>query len=876
MRPFKLRLNPCLCLLTAALLSLLLAGSAAWAQSRTPLLPGVYQPVPATATALVSLQDDGSLLMRFWQGESTTPPSGGFAYLSRLVAGQRGRRLTGVWQSLPGSCCPGRGRQELEVIDAEAFRFLSFAPNLDQAAWPVDPNQVFRRVASLPVVQPAQRLAGVWRLAYWYTDLLPQGAPADLNEGVMVFKLLGDGLQGTWQGHAGHASLIPQASGARLEYADPAANFSLEAQLREDSGGLALSGPFRSSLGQGQMMLVRAALPANPPGPQLDDSGRLSGIWVDTRTGSDFFKISGSEAGISFTVYGGSLAQPRYLARGRAMPAGPDTLEGGAQDQPGYCCGNQATLSFKLLGPERMQVTALWWPQGRQKPAQQQAESYVLQRMDMQQAAAAQAQGGWPQVVPGRPGVPDTRSGAVRVVFTYQPQGPPREQALFSRGGYGRTLEIYLDSQGRPCARIDTAQGQVLLRSEAPVSPQEQHRLWLMYNAGGKALLFLDGQETASAPMPQGWAGSAAPYLIGGSRWPNRAFAGQIQGVQLWAAAPEPNSPEPPQLTLSPGETQPSLQQTAQAKRPATHTLVRLWHPGRLLHAYAADAAAQRAWEAQGFIRQGPVARLWTQERPGLKALWGFLHNRGYTILQTDANLPPGCRALGLLGYVQPQAQAGATPLWGLKADFPDPLRGGSRPDMLYTSRQDQLEEASRDGYVQPHTVGYVLPAQEPALARPMLYTWGGFWRGEGWGRFFLGQRGQELYMFWYYSNLEGPHFFGRYQLSEGGRVAQGIAVSGTGTQARYYRHRLVFDAQAKSGPRVKLTSWRLAAPLDDGRLVVFRNPRPSDTELLKAAQKLPAREEELLKASMAQPSPQEQYQQALSAARAQGRLLER
>jgi len=862
--------------LITALLALLLAVSAAWPQDRTPLLPGIYQPVPATATALISLQNDGSLLMRFWQGDGTTPPAGGFAYLSRLVPGQRGRRLTGAWQSLPGSCCPGRGRQELEVVDAEAFRFLRFAPSLEQAAWPVDPNQVFRRVAGLPVVQPAQRLAGVWRLAYWYTDLLPQGAPADLSEGLMEFKPLGDGLQGLWQGHPGHAALTPQASGARLEYADPAANFALDAQLREESGGLALVGPFRSTLGQGQMMLVRAALPANPPGPQLDDGGRLSGVWVDTRTGGDFFKISGSEAGFSFTAYGGSLAQPRYLARGRALPAGSDTLEGTAQDQPGQCCGNQAVLSFKLLGPERMQVTALWWPQGRPRPQQQQPETYLLQRVDLQQAAAAQAQGGWPQVVPGRPGVPDTRSGAVRVVFTWQPQGPPREQALFSRGGYGRALELFLDPQGRLGARIDTTQGQVLLRSETPVRPQEQHRAWLFYDAGGQARLNLDGQEVASAPLPQGWTGSAAPYLIGGSRWPNRSFAGQVQGVQLWAVAPDPNAPEPPQLTLSPGEAQPALQQTAQSQRPATHTLVRLWHPGRLLHAYAADAAAQRAWEAQGFIHQGPVARLWTQEQPGLKALWGFLHNRGYTILQTDANVPPGCRALGLMGYVKPQAQAGAAPLWGLKADFPEPLRGGSRPDTLYTSRQDQLEAAGRDGYVQPHTVGYVLPAQEPALARPVLYTWGGSWRGEGWGRFFLERRGQELHMFWYYANLEGPHFFGRYQLSEGGRVAQGIAVSGSGTQARYYRHRLVFDLQAQSGPRAQLTSWRLAAPLDDGRLVLFKNPRPSSTELLKAAQGLPPREAELLKAAAAQASPQEQFQQALPAARSQGKLLER
>lgn len=865
-----------LTLLAAFLLLLLVLCPAGEAQSKTALLPGIYQPVNASATAQISQQSDGSLLMRLWQGDSTAPTGGGFAYLGRLVPGPGGKRLAGTWQALPGSCCPGRGRQELEVLGPEAFRFSLFAPSLDQMAWPVDPDLVFRRVAGLPAMQPAQRLAGRWRLSYWYTDLLPEDAPADLVEGFLELRPLGDSLTGTWQGHPGQVTLTPRLGGARLEYSDSPAGFELEAELTDQSGGLALAGPFSSSLGKGQMMLARAGLPASPPEPQLESGGRLSGMWVDTRTGSDFFKINGSEKGFSFTAYGGSAAQPRYLAKGRALPAGPELLEGSAQDQPGQCCGNQGLLSFKLLDSDRMEVSALWWPQGQPRPQQQQPATYVLQRVGRQQAMASQAQGGWPQVIPGRPGVPDAHSGAVRVVFTWQPQGQNQEQTLFSQGGYGRALELFLDPQGRLGARLDTAQGPVQVLAATAVTPQELHRAWLLYNVGGQARLLLDGQEVASAPLPQAWTGSAAPYLIGGSRWPNRRFSGQVHGVQLWAAAPDPEAPEPPQLTFSPGEAQPALKQTAQAGRPDTHLLMRLWHPGRLLHAYAADPASQRAWEAQGFILQGPVARLWTNEREGLKALWGFLHNRGYTILQTDANVPPGCRALGLLGYVQPQAQAGATPLWGLSADFPEPLRGGSSSDMLYTSRQDQLEAARQEGYGQARVAGYVLPAKEPALVRPALYTWSGAWRGEGWGRFFLERRGQELFMFWYYANLEGPHFFGRYQLSEGGRVAQGTAVSGSGNQARYYRHRLVFDQAAKAGPRVRLTSWRLAAPLDDGRVVVFKNPRPSKTELIKSSQVIPAKEDSLLRESAAQIRPQAQLEAALAAARAQGRLLER
>jgi concanavalin A-like lectin/glucanase superfamily protein len=854
--------------------AIIIASSSAWA--KTTLLPGIYHPQGSSATALLHAQPDGSLLLRFWQGDSITPASGGFAYLGRLVPGPRGKRLTGTWQALPGSCCPGRGRQELQVITTETFRFMAFSPSLDRMGWQVDPGLVFRRVAGLPAVEPAQRLAGRWRLAYWYTNLLPGDAPADLVEGELDLSALGDALQGSWQGHPGQVILTPNSSGARLEYVDPQAGFQLNAFLTNESGGLALAGAFSSTLGKGQITLVRAGLPAAPPGPQLDTGGNLSGVWVDTRTGSDFFKINGSDGGFTFTAYGGSLAQPSYLSKGRALPAGPDILEGSAQDQPGKCCGNQGALVFRQQGPDRMEVTALWWPLGQPRPQGQQPESYVLQRTEAAGPAQDSARTGWPQIIPGKAGVPESRSGAVRVVFTWQPQGQPQEETLFSRGGYGRVLELAIDAQGHLTARLDTTGVPLLLRASTPLTPGEQHRAWLIYDAGDRARLLLDGQEVASAPMAQPWNASAAPYLIGGSRWPGRELSGQVHGVQLWAVAQDPTAPEPPQLTLSPDDSQPIMQQAAQAEQPATQNLLRLYNPGRLLHAYAADPATVRSWEAQGFILEGPIARLWSQERPGLKALWGFLHQGGYTLLQTSANLPPGCRSLGIMGYVRGQAQAGSSPLWGLAANFPQPLGGGISPDMLYTSGKAQVEAAKSEGYSQAKIVGYTLPVKEPALIRPVLYTWSGSWRGEGWGRFFLQRRGRELFMFWYYANLEGPHFFGRYQLTEGGRSAQGIAVSGQGKQARYYRHQLDFELAAKSGPRVRLTSWRLAAPLDDGRLVVFKNPRPSRTELIKSSQTIPSPEASFLGRAQAGPDPRLLYDKALSQARAEGRLLER
>lgn len=156
--------------------------SLAPAQDASPLKAGIYQPADLSATALVAPQPDGSVLLRLWQGDKATH-LGGFAYLGRLVPGPGGKQLTGVWQSLPGSCCPGRGRQEIEPLGPEAFRFTLFAPTLDRPAWPGDSGMVFRRIAGLPPREQTDRLAGGWRITYWYANLLPNGVPGDLTQG---------------------------------------------------------------------------------------------------------------------------------------------------------------------------------------------------------------------------------------------------------------------------------------------------------------------------------------------------------------------------------------------------------------------------------------------------------------------------------------------------------------------------------------------------------------------------------------------------------------------------------------------------------------------------------------------------------------------
>jgi hypothetical protein len=866
------------CLRSLLFVFLFLAGlpQAALALPSSPLLPGLYQPDDASATALIAAQPDGSLVMRLWQG-GEAGHGGGFAYLGRLVPGPGGKRLAGTWQALPGSCCLGRGRQEIEVLGPEAFRFTLFAPSLDRPAWPGDPGRVFRRVAGPPAAEPAQRLGGKWTLTYWYTDLLPGGAPADLVKGSLQLTPVGESLQGVWQGHPGTVTLTPQPGGASLAYSDPAAGFELNAQLAEEAGGLNLGGVFTSTLGKGQMILTRQGLPASPPGPQVSQEGNLSGLWVDSRTGSDFFKITGSDSGFSFLAYGGSLAQPRYLSKGRAQPAGPQRLEGSAQDQPDYCCGNQGSFSFRQLDPNKMEVAAFWWPQGQPRPPHLKAETFIIERAADEQPNAAATLAGWPQTITPHPGLPAGPTGSVQVLFKPQ-AAAPSGQALFSQGGYGRRLELYLDPEGHLAAIIDSGQDTVTLRSASVVEPGREHTAWLTWEAGGQARLYLDGRQVAAAPLAAPWAGSNAPYLVGGSRWPGRVFNGDIDEVRLWATAQDPDEATPPGLTITPGAAQPAREPEAQAAAPATHQLLRLWHPGLLRHAYAVGKDGAAAWEAKGYRLQGPIARLWTKPVTGSRPLWSYQHQAGGYVLLTDsATPPPGCRPLGLLGYVPEEPGPGQVELWGLEASFPDPLRGGAALDRLYATDKKTLEQARAAGYGNPRRLAHVLPPQKAArFAPPVLYTWSGAWRGEGWGRFFLARRGQELLMFWYYANLEGPKFYGRYRLAPDGKSAEGMAVGQPGPKARFYRHRLEFDTASSAGPRVRLTSWRLAAPLDDGRLVRFAKPRATATVLIKAAQAVPEKEQSILDGLFASPTPQSLYEQAVAKAKADGRLLER
>ena len=211
-------------------------------------------------------------------------------------------------------------------------------------------------------------------------------------------------------------------------------------------------------------------------------------------------------------------------------------------------------------------------------------------------------------------------------------------------------------------------------------------------------------------------------------------------------------------------------------------------------------------------------------------------------------------------------------------ATFVEPLRGGKSQDMLYTSRPETVSAAQEAGYGKAGLVGYLKPAKEPDYQPPVLYTWQGGWEGEGWGHFFIARQGGELAMYWYYGEQKGQYYLGRYRLRPDGRRAEGVAYGPVGEKASFYRHQITFDTEAASGPKAELSSWRVAAPLDDGRMVRFKEPPPDRTSLAKAAQKLPAQAAHLLNRLLSgqEADPAAVLERTLGTSRSEGKLLER
>ena len=867
-----------LALLLIGLLYILLPRGGVWAQAM--LQPGVYQ-MNGEATCRLSLLPDRSWHLYLWQGAEPGGYTHGYALLSRLVSDATGRRLAGVWLAAPDSCCPGTGRLELEVTGPDQFRVLAFLPSAPGGDWNVLPQADFKRLQDLPPVDRLKILADGWSFSMWYTGLLPDDQPADPEQGdfwVQVQEKDAFGAFSAWPGRFGVE--VPDTGNLVLRYQDEEADFKMTAELKPQAGGLAYSGKFSTTLGEGRLNLVRAGLPAMPAGASVGElAGSLSGTWVDSRTGADFFKITGGEKGFEFTAYGGSLDTPRYLSQGRALPAGPGRYEGQARDAKGHCCGNQGRLVFRQTGKDTLEVSSVWWPQSAADPGTPPAQPYLLKRIDQDGGAAKPEASGWPYIQPPRTELLNDGQGSIKVKFNFIPADPGKVHTLFNHGGYMAELELFIDSNGKLAASLRSDQGMITLTGSEPVSTGHSHEAWLIFRSGSRAGIFLDGKLQAEAEMPGSWPGSRAPMTVGGSRWPGRNFSGSITSVELFAKAQDINAPGEADLAIQPPAVKNQALDSLAGGKSDTVELTAYWHPSRLSHAYAAGPDQAAALESQGFVSQGAVCRLMRMQNTGTKPLYLYRHSQKghYLLVMGEKNIKGYEREL-LLGYMWDEATPQTTEFYGLQADFKDPLRGNQPQDHYYTTTRENLSLAQEAGYSQAVLMGYVLPAKEGRFVAPLLYTWTGSWRGEGWGKFFMGRKGSWLLVFWYYGPINGPHYYGRYKLSPDGRQAVGYAIGRSGKEATFYRQILNFDSTSDKGPSILVESHRVAAPLDDGRLVLFKKPAVTRPQLYKTGQFIPVEEAELLKKRFIQSDfdPESILQERIKSLSAEGRVVER
>ena len=577
-----------------------------------------------------------------------------------------------------------------------------------------------------------------------------------------------------------------------------------------------------------------------------------------------------------------AAAKTTHAISARARPPRTPRASGPARPRTSrvIAAENRAASAFRQPTAGSLEVRSFWWPQGKKDPGGQLGNLVVLKRVSEQKSGGqAQEQQGWPLVVAAQPGLLDTGAGSLAVEFTWKPVGGSRTQALFSQGGYGRDMDIYIDRHGRLAALIATDLGPVILESDAAVVPNTPHTAWLVYKAGDEARLILDGQEVADEDMDGKWSGSQSPYIIGASRWPGREFQGDIAKVSLWGTSQDYQTPEEAALVIEPqvsGDGGPAkAQQTGQE----LITLTRMWNPRLMQHAYVVDQRQREELAEEGFRPGGPLAGLWKEPGNGMVQLWAHRYQaNGPFIITKGKQSPPGYKAMWPLGYAKTSSGDATVALLGFSGKFAAPLgRGPAKTDNLYSTLTDEQGRLAGAGYGAPEIVAHVRPAGEKQPAAPLPYTWAGSWQGEGWGRFFIKRSGSRLFMFWYYSTRRGPHYFGRYLLSHDGRSATGFAVGKpSGAQATYYRHKLEFLVDSPDGPRIKLTSERLAAPLDDGRLVKFKRPKTTVGELKKTSPKVPGKDAAILLEASEEFDPALMYERAVNLAKDEKRLLER
>ena len=266
-------------------------------------------------------------------------------------------------------------------------------------------------------------------------------------------------------------------------------------------------------------------------------------------------------------------------------------------------------------------------------------------------------------------------------------------------------------------------------------------------------------------------------------------------------------------------------------------------------HAYVVDQRQREELAEEGFRPGGPLAGLWKEPGNGMVQLWAHRYQaNGPFIITKGKQSPPGYKAMWPLGYAKTSSGDATVALLGFSGKFAAPLgRGPAKTDNLYSTLTDEQGRLAGAGYGAPEIVAHVRPPGKSSPPRPALHL-GRVLAGRGMGPLFHQKKRQPFVHVLVLFHPPGAALLWRYLLSHDGRSATGFAVGKpSGAQATYYRHKLEFLVDSPDGPRIKLTSERLAAPLDDGRLVKFKRPKTTVGELKKTSPKVPGKDAAIL-----------------------------
>ena len=199
-------------------------------------------------------------------------------------------------------------------------------------------------------------------------------------------------------------------------------------------------------------------------------------------------------------------------------------------------------------------------------------------------------------------------------------------------------------------------------------------------------------------------------------------------------------------------------------------------------------------------------------------------------------------------------------------ANAQEPADSFEPPFLLKRQKQSQKQ------LILPALENVYVSKEEDQITKPVSITdsWAGTYVGDGWANFFVTQEKNILKMLWYYS--EEPKFYGIYELTDTKKEAHGIVVSvSKDGDNSYYQHHL-----ALTDKKIQVISYRLAAPLNNGDLVVWKTSPPVPFILEKQNDNIPAADKVGMEKWFAEHDPRTLYSSAIEAARVQGKLIQR